>query len=228
MSNKSMYKVGLTTAILSAFGWIAFILGSTGGPDYSTLSGLELFQAWNENRFGRLLYGWGGVFGALLSIPYFLSFHYALKETGSVRSVTTVAAVIGSVLAAFGFFKPLTMVYAWVPAALEASPDALPMIEIAANYASGLFEVPWWIGSFLAYSLGVGLFAYYAFRTDTGPKWLNIVGILGGITGIIWLRYFFPVLYNWEFIGSILNILMIFIWSIGLSASLLKTESNNK
>jgi len=226
MSNKSMYKVGLVAAILSALGWIAFILA--GNPDYSNLSGLELFQAYQGNRFGWLLYGWGGVFGALLSIPYFLSFHYALKDSGPVRSLATTAAVIGSVLAAFGFFGTLTMVYAWVPAALEASPDALPMIEIAAKYASGLFEVPWWIGSFLAYGLGVGLFAYHSLRTAAGPKWLNVLGLIGGLTGIIWLRYFFPVLYQWEFIGSILNILMIFIWSIGLSASLLRTESKNK
>ena len=222
MSNKSMYKVGLAAAILSTIGWLAFI--AAGNPDYSEISGLELFQAWQDNRFGMLLYGWGGVFGALLSIPYFLSFHYALKDAGSVRSVTTITAVIGSVLAAFGFFGTLTMVYAWVPTALEANPDALPMIEIAASYASQLFEVPWWIGSFLAYGLGVGLFAYYALRTDTGPKWLNVVGLVGGLTGIIWLRYFFPVLYNWEFLGSILNILMIFIWSIGLSVVLVRQK----
>ncbi len=222
MSNKSIYKVGLAAAILSTLGWIAFI--AAGNPDYSELSGRELFQAWQGNRFEWLLYGWGGVFGAFLSIPYFLAFHYALKDTGSVRSVVTTAAIIGSVLAAFGFFKPLVMIYAWVPAALEASPETLPMIEIAARYAADLFEVPWWIGSFLAYGLGVGLFAYYAWRTGTGPKWLNSVGLIGGVSGIIWLRYFFPALYAWELLGSIVNILTIIIWSIGLAVVLVRQK----
>jgi hypothetical protein len=220
-----MYKVGLVAAVLSTIGWFAFIAASTGSPDLSEISGRELFQMWQNNRSGWLLYGWGGVFGALLSIPYFLAFHYALKETGPVRSVATTTAIIGSVLAAFGFFKPLVLIYAWVPAALEASPDILPIIEVMARYAGDLFEVPWWIGSFLAYGLGVGLFAYYAWRNDTGPKWLNGVGLIGGLSGIIWLRYFFPVLYTWEFIGSIINILAIMIWSIGLSASLVRGES---
>jgi len=228
MSNKSLYKVGLAAAILSTAGWFAFIIASTGNPDYSGINGRELFQAWQDNRFGWLLYGWGGVFGAMLSIPYFLAFHYALKGSGSVRSVATTSAIIGSVLAAFGFFKPLVMIYAWVPAALEASSDTLPVIEIIARYAADLFEVPWWIGSFLAYGLGVGLFAYYAWRNDTGPKWLNSVGLIGGLSGIIWLRYFFRVLYTWEFIGSIVNILAIMIWSIGLAVVLVRVEPNNK
>ena len=92
MSNKSLYKVGLAAAILSTIGWLAFI--AAGNPDYSEISGRELFLAWQGNRFGWLLYGWGGVFGALFSIPYFLSFHYALKNTGSVRSVATTATII--------------------------------------------------------------------------------------------------------------------------------------
>jgi len=224
MSNKNIYKVGLAAAILSTIGWFAFI--ASGNPDFSVFSGRALFQAWQDNRFGMLLYGWGGVFGAFLSIPYFLAFHSTLKETGPVRSIATTSAIIGAVLAAFGFFKPLVMIYSWVPAALEAAPDALPIIEVVARYAGDLFEVPWWIGSFLAYGLGVGLFAFYAWRSDTGPKWLNGVGLLGGLTGIIWLRFFIPILYTWEFIGSIINILAIMIWSIGLSISLLRTESS--
>jgi len=223
MSKKSMYKVGFAAAIISTLGWFAFIFAS-GGPNYSEIHGLELFQEYQSNRSSLLLYGWGGVFGTLLSIPYFLSFHSALKDAGPVRSVASSTAIIGSVLAAFGFFKPLVMAYAWIPAALEASPEMLSVIEVSTRFAADLFEVPWWIGSFLAYGLGVGLFAYYTWRSDIGPKWLNIVGFIGGFSGIIWLRYFFPALYAWELIGSLINILAIMIWSIGLSASLLRSD----
>ena len=78
MSNKSLYTVGLAAAILSTLSWVAFIVA--GNPSYSGLSGRELFQAWQNDRIGWLLYGWGGVFGALLSIPYFQAFHRALKD----------------------------------------------------------------------------------------------------------------------------------------------------
>ena len=224
MTNIGIYRTGLIAAIVSTLGWLAFI--AAGNPDYSDLSGREFFQAWQDQRFGWLLYGWGGVFGALLSIPYFQAFQHALRDKVPASSVTATIAIIGCVLTAFGFFAALVMVYAWVPAALEASPEALPTIEITTQYASDLFEVPWWIGSFMAYCLGVGLLAYHALRTGTGPKWINVVGILGGLAGIIWLRYFFPALYAWELIGSLINILAVTVWAIGLSAAVLRAESS--
>jgi len=224
MTKKAFYRIGFAAAVLSTLGWVAFIVA--GNPSYSGMSGRELFQAWQDDRFGWLLYGWGGVFGALLSIPYFQTFHYVLKDKAPASSVAAAAAIIGCVLTAFGYFAALVMIYAWVPEALQASPETLPMIEITTQYASELFEVPWWVGSFMAYSLGVGLFAYFAWRSDTGPKWLNAVGILGALSGIIWLRYFFRVLYSGELIGSLINILAVTIWAIGLSVALMRAESN--
>lgn len=225
MTKTGFYRIGLAAAILSTLGWIAFIVA--GNPSYAGLSGLELFQAWQNDRVGWLLYGWGGVFGALLSIPYFQVFHHALKDKVPVSSMVTTTAIIGCVLTAIGFFAALVMIYAWVPAALEASPETLPTIEVVTQYAADIFEVPWWIGSFMVYCLGVGLMAYYAWRTDTGPRWVNIVGIVGGLSGIIWLRYFFRALYAWELIGSIINILAVTVWAIGLSVVLLRAEARN-
>jgi len=225
MTIKGFYRIGLAAAILSTLGWVAFVLA--GNPSYSGLSGYDLFQAWQNDRIGWLLYGWGGVFGALLSIPYFQVFHHALKDKVPVSSMVTTTAIIGCVLTAFGFIAALVMVYAWVPAALDASTDILPIIEIVTVYTADIFEVPWWIGSFMVYCLGTGLMAYYAWRTDTGPKWVNVAGIIGGLAGIIWLRYFFRTLYAFELIGSLVNILAVTVWAIGLSVALLRTESRN-
>ena len=225
MTKKGFYKIGLAAAILSTLGWVAFILA--GNPSYPGLSGRELFQAWQNDRIGWLMYGWGGVFGAMLSIPYFQVFRDALKDKVPASSMVTTTAIIGSVLTAYGFFAALVMIYAWVPAALDASPETLPMIGVVTEYAADVFEVPWWIGSFMVYCLGVGLMAYYALRTDTGPKWVNIVGIVGGLAGIIWLRYFFRALYAFELIGSLINILAVTVWAIGLAVALLRAESRS-
>ena len=163
----------------------------------------------------------------MLSIPYFQVFRDALKDKVPASSMVTTTAIIGSVLTAYGFFAALVMIYAWVPAALDASPETLPMIGVVTEYAADVFEVPWWIGSFMVYCLGVGLMAYYALRTDTGPKWVNIVGIVGGLAGIIWLRYFFRALYAFELIGSLINILAVTVWAIGLAVALLRAESRS-
>lgn len=225
MTKKGFYRIGLAAAILSTLGWVAFVLA--GNPSYPGLSGRELFQAWQNDRIGWLMYGWGGVFGALLSIPYFQVFRDALKDKVPASSVATTTAIIGCVLTAYGFFAALVMIYAWVPAALEASPESLPMIGIITEYAADVFEVPWWIGSFMVYCLGVGIIAYYALRTGIGPIWVNIVGIVGGLSGIIWLRYFFRALYAIELIGSLVNILAVTVWAIGLAVALLRAESKS-
>jgi len=222
MKNGSLYKVGLVAAILSTIGWLAYILGSMSLPDVSGLDGRPFFQAFQDARSTYLLYSWGGVFGALLTIPYVLAFRAATREEVGVRSLATAAAVIGAVLTALGFMKTLTTVYLVVPAALEASADQLPMMQIAARFAGDVFEVPWFFGSFLAYGIGVGLLAVHALRAAKGPKWVNVVGVVGGISGIIWLRPFLPFLLPLTTLGSMVNILTVTIWCIGLSAALVR------
>ena len=96
------------------------------------------------------------------------------------------------------------------------------MLDVAAQAATKVFEVAWFFGSFLAYGLGVGLMAFYARRAAIGPGWLNWLGMIAGVTGLIWLRFFIPALQPLELLGSLLNILLIFIWSIGLSVVLVR------
>ncbi len=128
-------------------------------------------------------------------------------------------------LTALGFMKTLTQVYFFTPAApaaLAAPAEQLPMIEIAASFAGQVFKVPWFFGSFLAYGLGAGLMAVHAWRTATGPRWLNGVGIVAGLSGIVWLRHFLPFLMPLEMLGSLVNILTVTIWCIGLSVVLVR------
>jgi len=222
MKNGSLYKVGLVAAIFSTVGWVVYILGSASLPDVSALDGRQFFQAFQDARVTYLLYSWGGVFGALLTIPYVLAIHAATGEEVGVRSLVSTTAVIGAVLTALGFMKTLTTVYLVVPAALEASADQLPMMQIAARFAGDMFEVPWFFGSFLAYGIGIGLLAVHALRSAKGPKWVNIVGVVGGISGIIWLRPFLPFLMPLTTPGSLVNILTVTVWCIGLSAALVR------
>ena len=93
-------------------------------------------------------------------------------------------------------------------------------MKTAASLAVEVFEMPWNVGSFLLFGLGIGLIAYYALRTATGPKWLNWVGIIAGLSGIVWLRTYLPFLLPVSVFLIVLNILTIIVWSIGLSAVL--------
>jgi hypothetical protein len=115
-----------------------------------------------------------------------------------------IVALIGAVLTTFGFFKPLILVYFHTPVGLEANTETLPLLKVAAEVSLDIFEGPWFLGSFLIFGLGFGLIAYYAWRTATGPKWLNGVGIMVGLSGLVWLNPFLP-----SFFGSLTVLLIV-------------------
>ncbi len=114
----------------------------------------------------------------------------------------------------------LSPAYFLLPMALESAPEALAMMKIATTFSTRVFEVMWWVGSFLAYGLGVGLMSIHAWHSTSTPKWINGVGIVGGLSGIIWLRHFLPFLMPVAALFSLVNILTIIIWSIGLAVAL--------
>jgi len=185
---------------------------------------LQYFQTLQDTRLVWIMYGWGGIFGTLLSIPFIIAFYYAMKDTVPVILLSMIIALIGAVMTTFGFFSPLTSVYFYVPLGLVANPESLPIFKAAAEVAVKVFEVPWALGSFLIFGLGYGLIAYYGWRTSTGPKWLNVVGMLAGLTGIVWLAVFLPFLQPMGVILRMANILLIFVWSIGLSTALVRQK----
>jgi hypothetical protein len=147
-----------------------------------------------------------------------------MKDTGPVILMSMIIALIGVVLTIFGFFSPLTTIYFYVPLGLVANPESLPIIKAAAELAVQVFEGPWFLGSFLIFGLGFGLIAYLGWRTFTGPKWLNVLGMLAGLTGIVWLAVFLPFLEPMGVILRLSNILLIFVWSIGLSTALVRQK----
>lgn len=89
VTHRNLYRVGLVAAIASTIGWIIYILASTGSPDVSEIYGRLLFETYDETRSTYLLYSWGGIFGALLTIAYVLSFYIATERAGSVRLVAS-------------------------------------------------------------------------------------------------------------------------------------------
>lgn len=69
-------------------------------------------------------------------------------------------------------------------------------------------------------------FHFFGLRSATGPKWVNMVGLFGGLTGVVWLNLFLAFIRPFSTILIILNILTIFIWSIGLSFALARADAN--
>ncbi len=219
MSDRGFYTSALITAVLSMAAWTVYIVFSSTGPG---ILGIEdssrAFQILWEGRNATYFYGWGGCIGALLVIPYILAYQYAFRRLGPWFWLATATTVIGSILTAVGFMAgSLALNYSLVPIGLDASPDQVDMLFAATQVAGELIEVTWFVGSFLAYGVGIGLFAYATLRLAPVAKWISIVGIIAGLSGLAWLSFFFPALEPIALIPRIVNILGIFIWSIAMA-----------
>jgi hypothetical protein len=229
MIKKRLYEAALIAAILSAVSWIFFILGGMSKPALSEITDpARFFHTIQDTRAVWFMYGWGGVFGTLLSVVYIVAFYQAMKDTSPMILLFMVAALVGAVLTTFGFFSPLTTVYYYLPLGLAATPESLPIIKATVEIVVEVFEVPWAVGSFLIFGLGFGTMAFDGFRTSTGPKWLSVIGMLAGLTGVVWLTVYLPFLEPVSVILRMSNILLIFIWSIGVSASLVRRAAPSK
>ncbi len=224
-SLSQLYKLGLYAAILSTICWIIYILGSTGTPGLRNIEApKDFFLALQKSRIPFLMYGWGGVLGTLFVIPYLLSFYTLLKEKSELSLIILVISLVGVVFATIGFMKPLTLTYLIAPLGINIDPELEKTMQVLVLVMGEAFEVSWFIGSFMVFGLGIGLFAFSAWRQSIGSKWINFIGMLGGISGIIWLAIFFPFLESVGVIFRLVNILSIFIWSIGLSISLTRLK----
>lgn len=223
MSNKTLYRVGLIGAILATVNWFVFVFAQTSTP---ALSGIDdpqqFFLTIQDARTIYLLYGWSGVLGILLGLPYLFAFYKVIVERVPMIQLSLLFVIIGSGLAVFGFFKPLTLVYEYVPLALAADPEMLPFLKTAVTASIEVMELPWNLGSLLLFGLGSGLFAFHAWRADVGPKWVNAFGLIGGLSGIVWVQAYVPFLVPVATILIATNILAITIWAIGLSMSLVR------
>ena len=218
MSDKGLYKTGLVFAVITAIGWLLFVVGSMTFPQVGELGSLERYFAVTDSS-AALMYTWGGIFGALCAVPIFLAFFQGFRnDTGSVLVVPVVFAIIGSAFLALGFMVDSgSHIYYFGPAVAAAQGAEAETMLKAAQLAQDSIEVTWAIGSFLAYGSSILWMAILFLRSPLASKWLNWVGIIGSLAGFVWLLRFIPVPAP-QSVGIILlfvNILGTMIWLIG-------------
>jgi hypothetical protein len=229
MSNKGLYKTGLVFAVLTALSWILFVIGNFGSS--STAGGIvEAYIARSESA-SLLMYTWGGIFGSLFVVPVFLAFFQGFRhEVGSVLAVPVAFAILGVVFLTMGFMVDTgSMIYYFGPAVAAAESADATLIVKAGQLAQDSIEVTWAIGSFLAYGGSIVWMAILLLRSERVSRWVNWVGILGGLAGFVWLVRFVPVPapQSIGFILLFLNIIFSIVWLVGLSLVLTKSTEEN-
>ncbi len=226
MSNKGLYQTGLVFAVLTAFGWILFVVGSMSFPQGEGAGALESYLALADSS-AVLLYTWGGVLGSLSVIPVFLAFFQGFRrETGSVLAVPVTFALVGVAFLTMGFMVDTgSLIYYFGPAVAAAEGPDVELMVKSAQLAQDSIEVTWAIGSFLAYGGSIVWMAILLLRASRAPRWINWAGIIGGLAGFVWTVRFVPVPAP-QSAGIILlltNIVLVMVWLVGLSIVLARS-----
>jgi hypothetical protein len=226
MSNKGLYQTGLVFAVLTALGWILFVVGSLSFPQGEGAGALESYLA-RADSSAVLMYTWGGILGSLMVIPVFLAlFQGFRRETGSILAVPITFAMVGVAFLTMGFMVDTgSMIYYFGPAVAAAEGSDAELMMKAAQFAQDSIEMTWAIGSFLAYGGSIVWIAILLFRASRAPRWMNWTGIIGGLAGFIWIVRFVPVPAP-QSVGIILlmmNIVLVMVWLVGLSIVLARS-----
>jgi len=229
MSDRGLYKTGLIFALLTALSWALFVVGSFGLAQEGDGGVVEDYLARAESA-ASLMYTWGGIFGSLFVIPVFLAFFQGFRhETGSVLAVPVTFAIVGVAFLTLGFMVDTgSMIYQFGPAVAEAEAQEAERMVMAARLAQDSIEVTWAIGSFLAYGGSIVWMAILFLRSDRASRWMNWVGIVGGLAGFVWVVRFFPVSAppSAAIILIMLNILLGMVWLVGLSRALARSSES--
>lgn len=205
-----MFGLAAFCAAGSTVGWGLYILGSATLPDLPPVGdSAARIAAWHEARGPHLVYGWGGVVGARLTVPYLfaMAWHMAAKRP---RLWLAFLAVMSAALAP---------VYVVLPG-LAGDPGPAADHVVALEIANAAVEPIWFIGGFLAYGLAPAWIAATALRLGAGPGWLNWAGLAGAAAGIVWSRPFLAVPAPLAVPGSVANIVLLSIGAVGLTLAL--------
>ena len=223
MSDKGLYQTGLVFAGLTALGWVLFLAGGMGSAQADGGDAVANYLARADSLAIRL-YTWGGVLGSLSLVPVLLAFLQGFRrETGSVLTVPVAFALIGVVFLTLGFMVDTgSMIYYFGPMVAAAEGPEAGQFMNGAQLAQDSIEVTWAVGSFLAYGGSVLWIAILLLRSRRVPRWMNWVGILGGLAAFVWLIRFIPVPAPQAagMILILLNIALTMVWLVGVASVL--------
>jgi hypothetical protein len=157
-------------------------------PDTSALGPAASILASVNSGWPVQLEIWGGILGALCTVPPFLAYYVGYGRKAPVLLIPVAFVVVGAVLVALAFMMdPASQAYTYAPVLAEKSAAEANQMAARSQIAVDAIEVAWDLGSFLAYGLGSLWAAILLLRVEGVPKWINVLGIAGGLALIVWM-----------------------------------------
>jgi hypothetical protein len=223
-NERAFFIFGSICAFVSVAAWIGYVIALPSVTAAASASDIvERFRALDGVRFALSVQSWGGLWGALLGIPAFYAFFRAFRRDDGLLRIPLIAAVIGLGFIALSHTAiRLSLLYHFGPAVLDARPEALPIMAKIGDAMSWALSQLEFVGSFLAYGAGIGLFAFFTLSRDGIAKIISILGIVCGAAGVMWMAGYLPLeMPGWLPVLAYLNIALALIWQAAMGVLLL-------
>ena len=237
MSDKNYLIGGAVCGLAAVLAWILYAAGLA--PVVRAAAEADIVRRY-ENLASVspavALVAWGGLAGALLSIPAVYAFY---RETAgsqdnpeadmSVLWVALVPAVTGLLFIMLSHAGiRLTLLYYFAREVISARPEALPMLSHIEDALAWILSNLEFVGFFLAFGLGLFLFNLFSLKRGTIPAEFGWLGLAAGILGLSWpARYLFSGPSGWPVVICYLNLAAAQVWYFSLSLRLLITHARS-
>ena len=233
VSDKNYLIGGAVCGLSAVLAWVLYAVGLA--PVVRAAAEMDIVRRYENLAHvspAVALVSWGGLAGALLSIPAVYAFYRDAVESRdnpeaeySVLWVALVPAVVGLLFIMLSHAGiRFTLLYYFGREVISAGPEALPMLSHIEDALAWILSNLEFIGFFLAYGLGLFLFNLFGLRRGTIPAEFGWLGLAAGILGLSWpARYLFPGPSGWSVVICYLNLAAAQVWYLSLSLRILMT-----
>lgn len=178
--------VGLASGIaILASSLSTFVTASVARPDGpSDLA--EFFADVDTSGYGFHLYGWSGLIGLVLAVPF--TYGLFLLVRGALSQAWLGAVFMWAGLVVLFPAYVLNILVATKLSSLfgDLSESAANSVYVVYEAYAGSGSIMFLFGSLLTFSIAPWLLSIAWLRTGTRPRWIGWLGVFAGVTGLAW------------------------------------------
>lgn len=170
-----------------------------------------------DNSARSIVYGIAGIVMSVLFIPFGIAIYRALNRTASAL-LGSLAMTVGLVCLIPAYAMSLIEGTVLASAVNDAGIDDQSALYLATEFAVGVMVIFFTVGSILTLCVAPLLWGVEGRRTGAFSKWINLTGIIVGVSGLVWFVWFFetPALL----FVMLLNAVASLVYFIGLAINL--------
>lgn len=223
MIRVSMFKqISFVSSILVLVGSLLYVSGIGAIPDITSLvhdpvnDSEKVFSTYQTNSTGFLGYGWGGVLVTLSTSIFFFCLGARTKTKVGWFEVSKFLGIVGALLCLLGFVNvALASKYYLLPGSMVFEKSALPFYVTSVYAAIQSQQAIWMLGSFISYSLAVGLISVGNIIKKRDQFFRNLLGLVVAACGVFWIGPFIS--FQFPFFVVLLNVFLFCAWCIWYS-----------